>query len=71
MPLIQVSMATGRTPEQKERAAQAMTQALVEHCGAVAEHVYVVFTDVAPTDWVVGGVSVAERKRRRGETVDV
>lgn len=71
MPTVQVAMIAGRTPEQKHRAAEAITQALVEHCGVHREHVYVVFQDVAATDWTVGGETVAQRKRRRGEPVDV
>lgn len=67
MPMVTVQMIEGRDPAQKEAAAKAITRALVDHCGAHAEHVYVVFQDVAPTDWVVAGETVAERKRKRGE----
>lgn len=69
MPLVEVSMVTGRTAEQKEAAAKAITRVLVEHCNAHAEHVYVVFRDVGAGDWTVGGVTVAERMRQRGERV--
>ena len=70
MPYVRVQTVRGRTAEQKAAVAEAITHALVEHMGAVAEHVYVVFEDVAATDWVVGGLTVAERRRRRGERPD-
>jgi 4-oxalocrotonate tautomerase len=68
MPVVTVRIVEGRTPEQKQAAAIAITDILVETCGAHREHVYVVFEDVADTDWMVAGVTVAERKRLRGET---
>lgn len=68
MPLVRVSMVEGRTAAQKKATALAITRALEEHCGSDPEHVYVVFEDVAATDWTVGGKTVAERRRARGES---
>ncbi len=68
MPMVTVKMIEGRTPEEKRQAALAITDALIETCGAHRDHIYVVFEDVADTDWVVAGETVAERKRKRGET---
>lgn len=68
MPLVRISLAEGRTETQKLAAARAITHAIVTHCDAHAEHVYVIFDDVPDTDWTVGGVTVAERRRQRGET---
>lgn len=67
MPCVKVDIVAGRTPEQKKKAADAITDALVEHCSAHREHVYVIFNDIDDTDWTVAGVTVAERKRARGE----
>ena len=67
MPIVRVSMAAGRTSEQKLAAAKEITDTIVRHCGAHAEHVYVVFDDVGPDDWTVGGETITERKRKRGE----
>jgi len=67
MPLVRITMVEGRSAAQKQAAAKAVTQALVDHCGAHAAHVYVIFDDVADTDWTVGGDTVAERRRQRGE----
>jgi 4-oxalocrotonate tautomerase len=61
-------MATGRTAEQKKAAAIAITNVLVEHCNAHAEHVYVVFDDIPKDDWIVGGETITERMAKRGET---
>ncbi len=68
MPYVKVQTTKGRTDAQKEKAGQAITNALVEHMGAHLDHVYVVFEDVEGTDWLVGGETVAERKRKRGES---
>jgi 4-oxalocrotonate tautomerase len=68
MPYVAVEIIKGRTEEQKQKVAQAITDALVEHMDTSAEHVYVVFRDVAATDWLIAGETVAERRRKRGET---
>jgi len=62
MPTIRVEMFPGRTPEQKEKLAQRFTQAFVEEAGAKAESVHVVFYDVSPGDWAVGGRLCAPRQ---------
>lgn len=68
MPYVKVQLITGRTPEQKKRIAADVTDSLVRHAGAHAEHCFVVFEDIAAEDWVVGGRTVAERRQARGET---
>jgi 4-oxalocrotonate tautomerase len=68
MPYIAVEIIEGRTEEQKQRVARAITDALVDHMDASAEHVYVVFKDIAATDWLIAGETVAERRRKRGDT---
>jgi 4-oxalocrotonate tautomerase len=68
MPYVAVEIIEGRTEEQKKKVAKAITDALVEHMDTSAEHVYVVFRDVAATDWLIAGETVAERRRKRGET---
>ncbi len=67
MPMIRITLAEGRTAEQKKKAAQEMTETMVRHCNAHPEHVYVVFDDISADDWTVGGVTIRERKARRGE----
>lgn len=68
MPIVRVTMATGRTSAQKKAAAIEITDTIVRHCGGHAEHIYVLFDDVPADDWTVGGETITERKAKRGET---
>ena len=67
MPIVRVTLATGRSAAQKKAAAMEITDTIVRHCGGHAEHVYVVFEDVNADDWTVGGETITERKVKRGE----
>lgn len=59
MPLIQVTLARGRTPEQLTAFAEALTAAAEEAIGAKRESVRVVLTECEPDHWFVGGESLA------------
>ena len=61
MPLITVKMLDGRTQEQKRGLAKALTDAMVETCGAQREGTSVVIEEVTREQWAVGGVLVADR----------
>ena len=61
MPFINVKMIEGRTTDQKRELAKALTDAIVEICGAKREGTTVVIEDLAKEDWAVGGVTVADR----------
>jgi 4-oxalocrotonate tautomerase len=50
----------GRTKEQKAELAKAITEALVSIAKTHAEHVTVVFEDVAKENWAIGGVLSSE-----------
>jgi 4-oxalocrotonate tautomerase len=52
MPIVEISLFTGRTAEQKLSAARAISSALIEHLSATPESVQVIFRDVARTDWL-------------------
>ena len=56
MPLVTVSLFAGRTREQKESLAKAITDAFVEHAGNKKEDVQIIFQDVERGDWARGGV---------------
>jgi 4-oxalocrotonate tautomerase len=60
MPLIQVTLARGRTPEQLAALGQALTDAAHEAVGAPRETVRVVINECEPEHWFVGGESIAE-----------
>ena len=68
MPYVEVKMIAGRSAEQKEAIARDITDSLVRHAGTPAAQCYVVFDDVATTDWMVGGKSVAQLMKERGAT---
>ena len=55
MPLVTVSMYPGRTQEQKERYARAVTESAAEILGAKREHVIVVFEERPREDWYLAG----------------
>lgn len=63
MPYVQVTWVAGRTPDQKRKLAERITQALVEDGNADREHVQVTFVDLPPTDFTRAGVTMADRKR--------
>lgn len=57
MPLIQVTLARGRTPEQLQALGEALTAAAEE---ARRESIRVVLTECEPEHWFVGGETLAE-----------
>ncbi|MYZ48148.1 tautomerase family protein [Propylenella binzhouense] len=67
MPYVLVQIVEGRSAEAKKAIAADITASLVEHAGARAEDCYVVFRDVAASDWLIAGETVAERRRKRGD----
>ena len=61
MPLIQVTMLEGRTPEQKRKIVERITTAMVEETGTKREAVTVTIVDVPPSNYATGGVLVLDR----------
>lgn len=61
MPIIQVNLIEGRTNEQKKLLAQRITDSVVEVFGSKKEAVRVLFHEMGPYDFCVGGVPMAER----------
>ncbi len=59
MPLVQVTMIEGRSPEQKAALHAALTDAVVGAVGAPRESVRVVIYEVPAGHWSVGGVPKA------------
>lgn len=60
MPLIQVTLARGRTPEQLAALGKALTDAAVESIGAKRETIRVVLNECEPEHWFIGGETMAE-----------
>jgi 4-oxalocrotonate tautomerase len=61
MPLVQITMLTGRTVDQKRKLAQRMTDVMVEEARAQREAVVVVFNEVSKESYASAGVLVADK----------
>lgn len=61
MPLVQITMLSGRTVEQKRKLAQRITDVMVEEARAQREAVVVTFQEVSKESYASGGVLVADK----------
>ncbi|MFL2551181.1 MAG: 4-oxalocrotonate tautomerase [Arenicellales bacterium] len=64
MPLIQVQMFAGRTPQQKRDLVRALTDAFVETAGSTPDSVDIILTDVEQSDWAQGGELFSEKQSK-------
>jgi 4-oxalocrotonate tautomerase len=64
MPLVQVHMAEGRSPDQKRALLEAITDAVVDSIGAPRDSVRVWITEMAATDFMAGGELLADKQTR-------
>ena len=55
MPLVNISLWPGRTPEKKEELAKAITDAVEKVLGSKREHIIVVYQDTPKENWYVVG----------------
>jgi 4-oxalocrotonate tautomerase len=62
MPLVEISMLTGRDPATKERIIREVTDAVVRSSGAPPEAVTVIIRDVPRTDWAHAGTPYSKMK---------
>ena len=62
MPFIHVKMLEGRTEEQKRRLVRALTDAIVDTCGAPADGTTVVIDEYPRGHWARGGELLSDRK---------
>lgn len=60
LPLINVQMLTGRTPEQKRALMRGLAQATMDSLGVPEAAIRVILTEVAPEHWGVGLKSKAD-----------
>lgn len=61
MPLVQVTLAQGRSPEQLRALISKVTAAVVEAVDAPQQNVRVVLYEVPKTHWAAGDVTLQER----------
>jgi 4-oxalocrotonate tautomerase len=62
MPLIEVTLVGGRSPEQLRSLIHELHEAAVRAVGAPPESVRVVVREVPATHWAAGDVTIAERR---------
>lgn len=60
MPVVNVSLYSGRTAEQKAALAQAITKAISETAGVPDSATTIIFQDVEKSDWSNGGKMASE-----------
>jgi 4-oxalocrotonate tautomerase len=64
MPFVQVSMGTGRTPEQKRALLDGISEVVHTTLGADYDSIRVWIVELEPDDVMVGQESLAERRAR-------
>lgn len=63
MPMIQITMLSGRTVEQKRRIAQRMTDVMVEEANTAREAITVAFYEVSKENYALGGPLVIDKQK--------
>lgn len=61
MPMLQVSILEGRTPDQKEELIRRLTETVTETLSVKPESVRVLVQEMPKTNWGIAGQSVAKR----------
>lgn len=61
MPVVQISMYEGRTPDQKAKIIKAVTKAISDTAGIPDSATTIIIQDVKKHDWAVGGVQSSEQ----------
>jgi len=61
MPIIEVTLAEGRTPEQLRRLISALTSATMDAVGAAKPSIRVILREVPETHFAAGDETLAER----------
>jgi 4-oxalocrotonate tautomerase len=61
MPLVQITMLTGRTTDQKRKIAKRITDTLVEEAGARRDAIVVAFHEVSKESYASGGELMADK----------
>ena len=60
MPIVRVEMWPGRTHEQKQKLAKAITDAMVEIGKTTSEATLIVFEDVDKSNWAQSGILASD-----------
>ena len=62
MPLVEVTLTEGRTPQQLRALIHELHAAVTKAINAPAENVRVIIREVPATHWAAGDVTIAERR---------
>lgn len=65
MPYVRIEIMAGRSEDQKAELAAAVTEAMERIVGSTPASTFVVFEDVDPTNWAIGGELVSRRKKKK------
>ena len=60
MPIVRIEMFSGRSHDLKMKIAEAITDVLQREAGIAPSATTVMFSEVQPSDWVVGGKPYAQ-----------
>jgi 4-oxalocrotonate tautomerase len=72
MPVIDVTLVQGRSPERLQALVRALTVAAADSLDAPIESVRIILREVPPTHFAAGGVTIAERSSSaQKESTDV
>ncbi len=63
MPMIQITMLSGRTVEQKRKLASRITDVIVEEAGSAREAVMISFNEVSKESYASGGVLMSDKSK--------
>jgi 4-oxalocrotonate tautomerase len=63
MPMVQITMLAGRTPDQKRKIAKRITDTLVEEAGARREGIIVAFHEVSNESYASGGELMVDKRK--------
>ncbi|MFD1659077.1 2-hydroxymuconate tautomerase [Streptomyces caeni] len=66
MPLVEITLIEGRTPQQLRTLISELTDAVVRAVGAPKQNVRVVVREVPKTHFAAGDVTIAERESPHG-----
>ncbi len=64
MPLVEITLVAGRTPEQIRALISAITEAVEASLNAPKESIRVIVREVPATHWAAGDETIAERRRK-------
>jgi 4-oxalocrotonate tautomerase len=66
MPLVQIHLAEGRTPEQKRALLEGITRAVQDSVGAPLSSIRVWINEFSPDDYMAAGELLTDKRRREG-----